>query len=217
MALAIGNKTFDINTPSASSRTFSHNQNTGSDSYLFVLVACPATTVNSVTYAGIPMTLLSSQTPTVYGTEWSFWQLSSPSTGANNVVVSFAAAQFNPTSCYVISTTGSAGSGSVVFDDTAVSPNTTNITVSSNSIVMGALIAGNNVSHNITIDGSSRTLDFTHNINNFTSGALSAVLTSGSKSISISGNTSLSGFYMEITEAAGGSPTGDAGDFFFFF
>lgn len=204
MALAIGNKTFDLNTPSASSRTFSHNQNAGADGYLFVLVACPAITVTGVTYNGVAMTNVSTQTPTVYGTQWTFWKLAAPATGANNVVVSFSAGQFNPVSTYVVSTTGCAGSGSVVFDDTAASPNTSNITVSANSIVMAALIAGNGVGHDITIDGSSRTLDFTHAINNSTSGALSAVLTAGSKTTSVAANTNVAGFFMEIQEAGGG-------------
>ena len=217
MALAIGNKTFDLNTPSASSRTFSHNQNTGSDGYLYILVACPSVTVTGVTYNGVAMTNVGTQTPTVYGTQWTFWKLAAPATGANNVVVSFSGGQYNPTSTYVVSTTGSSGSGNVVFDDTATSPNTNSITVSANSIVMCGLLAGNTTSHNITIDGSSRTLDFTHSINNGTSGALSAVLTSGSKTTSVSNNTDVAGYFMEILEAAGGSPYGDDGDFFLMF
>ncbi len=209
MALVIGNKTFDLNTPSTSSRTFSHTQNAGADRYLYILVACPATTVTGVTYGGVAMTKVSTQSPGVYGTQWSFWKLANPNTGANNVVVSFAAGQFNPVSTYVVSTTGSSGSGNVVFDDTAVSPTTSSITVSANSIVMCGLLAGNGVGHNITIDGSSRTLDFTHAINNSTSGALSQVLTSGSKTTSLSGSTSVAGFFMEIKEAASVLSTGN--------
>lgn len=207
MALAIGNKTFDLNTPAATTRTFAHNQNVGADGYLYILVACPATTVTGVTYNGVSMTSADTpRTPGAYGTQWSFWKLSSPATGVNNVVVTFAAAQFNPVSTYVVSATNSSGSGNFFFDDTSTSPNTGNITVSANSIVMGALIAGNGVGHNITIDGSSRTLDFTHSINNFTSGALSAVLTAGSKTTSVAANTSVTGYFMEIKEAvaAGG-------------
>lgn len=217
MALAIGNKTFDNTNPGAGTRTFSHNQNTGSNGYLYILIACPATTVSGVTYAGVSMTNVSTQTPGVYGTQWTFWKLAAPATGSNNVVITYSTGQFNPVSAFVVSTTGSSGSGSVVFDDTAASPNTSSITVAANSIVMAGLLAGNGVGHDITIDGSSRSLEFTHPINNSTSGAFSAVLTSGSKTTSVSAATNTAGFYMEIQEAAGGSPFGDDGDFFLLF
>lgn len=204
MALVIGNKTYDRNTPSSTTRTFSHTQNVGADGYLYILIACPATTVTGVTYNGVSMTNVGTQTPSVYGTQWTFWKLASPTTGANNVVVTFATAQYNPVSTYVVSTTGSAGNGNVFFDNTASSPNTGSITVSNNSVVMCGLMAGNGVGHVITVDGSLRPLDFTHNINNYTSGALSAVLTSGSKTTSIAGTTSVAGYFMEILEAGGG-------------
>jgi hypothetical protein len=92
-----------------------------------------------------------------------------------------------------------------VFDDTALPPNSTNITVSSNSIILGAAAAGANVSKDITLDGTSRTLEFTHSIYNYTYAAFSAAgLTAGSKAVSVSNSATVAGYYLEIKESAGG-------------
>lgn len=204
MALAIGNKTADLATPAITTRTFSHNMSTGSNGYLFLIIATDSvSSFSGVTYAGSAMTKLGEQTTTTTGDRWTFWGLAAPATGVNNVVITFLAAPFNPVSTLAVSVTGCAGGGNIVFDDTAASTNSTNITVSANSIILAGLIGGNNVGHVITLDGSSRTLEFTHNINNYHSTALSATgLTAGSKSVSVAGNTDVAGYYLEIKEAS---------------
>jgi hypothetical protein len=204
MALTVGNQTYDLSTPAAASRTFSHNQNSGSGGYLFIIVAmADVVTYTGVTYNGVAMTLLDIQrTATSYG-RWAIYRLANPATGANNVVVSFSGAQYNPVSTWALSVTECAGEGNIVFDNTSASPNSTAITVSTNSIIAAACLKGNNATPTITLDGSSRTVLFNQNINNYHAGALSATgLTSGSKSVSLSSVTDVAGFYLEIKEQA---------------
>jgi len=209
MALAIGNKTADLATPSATTRTFSHNMSTGTNGYLFVVIAMSDTvTISSVTYAGTAMTLSSVVVTTGTNTRWAIYYLASPATGVNNVVETFSVAQYNPVSTFVFSATGCNGVGDIVSDDTSTSPNSTTISISANSMIFGALVAGNNVGHAITLDGSSRSLEYTSAINNYTSGAFSATgLTSGVKNVSVAAGANLAGFYFEIKEFASASNT----------
>ena len=202
MALAIGNKTVDLTTPAGTTRTFSHNMSTGSNGYLFVVIATSDTaTFTSVTYAGVAMTLASVVVTTSTNTRWAIYYLSAPSTGANNVVETYSTGQYNPVSTFAFSATGCNGIGDIVIDDTAASPNSTTISISANSMIWGGLVAGNGTGHVITLDGSSRTLEYTNAINNSTSGALSATgLTAGVKNVSVAAGANLAGYYFEIKE-----------------
>lgn len=204
MALTKGNTTYDLNTPAAASRTFSHNMSTGANGYLLVLIAMAnVVTITGVTYNGVSMTSLGTSTTTTTSSRWAWYGLASPATGANNVVVSFSSAQYNPVSTSAISFTGCNGFGTPVFDDTTSSPNSTNITVSTNSMIVGAAIGGANTSKDITLDGSSRTLEFSHNINNYHYLAFSATgLTSGSKTVSVANSAQVAGYYIEVKEVA---------------
>lgn len=210
MAVAIGNKTVDLNTPSASTRTFSHNGSVGANGYLFVYVAMSnAVSISGVTYNGVAMTQISNQTTANTLTIMAIYRLAAPATGANNVVVTFSAGQYNPVLSFAASATGSSGEGNIVFDDTSTSPNSTSITISTNSIIFGALVAGNGTGHVIELPtGTSRTLEFTSAINNSTSGAFSATgLTSGSKNVQVSAAANLAGLYLEIKEAVAAAST----------
>ena len=181
MPLVKGNTTSDRRVPSASTYSFSHNQNTGSDGYLFVVIACPATTVSSVTYGGVGMTLVQRQS-TGYSTDWTVWRLAAPLTGVNTVLVTMAGANFNGVSTFVVSFTGCAGVGNTAYNGTAANPVTTSVTISTNSMIIGAVLGGNSTTAYIQIpQGTGRTLEWNDNINNFTWGAVSPSLTSGSK------------------------------------
>ena len=210
MALGLNNKTANIGTPSATTQTIPHVTTAGSNLQMSLTIAMGnAVTVTGVTYNGVAMTLVDTNTATGLSTLIYLWKLASPSSGTNNIVITFSAAQYNPVSSYAISASGAAGVGNTIFDDTATSPNSTTLTVSTNSMIFGLLVAGNNTSHVITLDGSSRTLEYTHNINNYTSGALSATgLTSGSKNVSVSAGANLAGYYYEIKEFAATSTQG---------
>ena len=202
MPLVKGNKTSDRRIPAASTYSFSHNQNTGSDGYLFVVIACPATTVSSVTYNGVGMTLVQRRA-TGYSTDWTVWRLAAPATGANTVLVTMAGSNFNGVSTFVVSFTGCAGVGNTGYNGTAALPVTASVTISTNSMIIGAAIGGNNTTAYIEIpQGTSRTLEWNDNINNYTWGAVSPSLTSGSKTCQ-AGSTS-TGIIMltEVKEVA---------------
>ena len=211
MALEIGYKTVDLITPAGTTRTFSHNMSTGSNGYLFIVIAMPnpAMTFTSVTYGGNAMSSVSFNVTTVTNCVWGIFSLANPPTGANDVVITFSVAQYNPVSSFAFSATGCAGTGSTSFLDTTSSPLSSSLTISANSIIFGGLIAGNNVSHVIELPtGTSRTLEYTSSIYNYTSGALSATgLTSGSKSVTVSAGATLSGNWFEIKEFAAATPT----------
>lgn len=181
MPLVKGNTTSDRRVPSASTYSFSHNQNTGSDGYLFIVIACPATTVSSVTYGGVGMTLVQRQS-TGYSTDWTVWRLAAPLTGVNTVLVTMAGANYNGVSTFVVSFTGCAGVGNTAYNGTAANPVTTSVTISTNSMIIGAVLGGNSTTAYIQIpQGTGRTLEWNDNINNFTWGAVSPSLTAGSK------------------------------------
>ena len=208
MALTKGNVTSDRRVPAASSYTISHNQNVGANGYLFVTIACPATTVTTVTYNGVSMSLVQ-RNATGYSTDWTVWRLASPSTGANNLVVTMAAGNFNGVSTFIVSFTDCAGAGNTGYNGVAASPVTTSVTISTNSMIIGAAIGGNNTTAYIEIpQGTGRTLEWNDNINNYTWGAVSPSLTSGSKTCQ-SGSTSTNIIMLtEIKEFAAVSTMG---------
>lgn len=216
MALTKGNTTSDRRIPSASSYSFSHNQNTGSDGHLFVVIACPATTVSSVTYGGNSMTLVQRRS-TSYSTDWTVWELDAPPTGSNTVAVTMASANYNGVSTFVVSFTGCSGVGNTAYNGTPSTTTTASITISNNSIIIGASIGGNNTGANMEIpQGTARTLEWNDNINNFTWGAVSPTLSSGS--VTCESNSSASNILMltEVQEAGGGGG-GNSGSFFLMF
>ena len=196
MALVEGNRTTDRRIPAGSSYSFSHNQNVGSDGCLVIIIAAPAVSTSSVTYGGVSMTRKRNQS-TPYGTNWTVWELKNPPTGVNTVAVTLSSGSWNGTSTVCYSFTGSDGVGSIGYNGTQTSPSTTSLTISSNSMILGTLIGGNSTSANIQIpQGTSRPVDWNHNINNYTWGGISPSLTSGSKTIQ--GSSTASSIIMGI-------------------
>ena len=202
MPITIGNKTTNIGTPQSSTQTFSHNNGGGTNNYLYlVTVMANAASFQSATYAGVNITAFASFGTTVTNSTIQVWQLPNPATGNNNIVLTFNTAVWNGVSSFVFSVSGANGFGNISSDNTASSPNSTTIAVSANSYVFGCMISGNSATNAITIDGSSRPLEYTHNVNNYTSGALSLALTAGTKNVSVSGLSDVAGLYFEIKEA----------------
>ncbi len=216
MALVEGNRTTDVRVPAGSSYSFSHNQNAGSDGCLVVIVAAPAVSTSSVTYGGQAMTNKSNQS-TPYSTNWTVWELKNPPTGTNTVAVTLSSGSWNSTSTVCYSFTGSNGVGNIGYNGTQSNPSTTSLTISANSMILGSLIGGNSTAAYIEIpQGTSRTVDWNHNINNFTWGGISPSLTAGSKTIE-GGSTSTSVILgVEITELAAPSG-GSSGSWFMIF
>lgn len=202
MPITIGNKTTNIGTPQSSTQTFTHNNGGGTNNYLYlVTVMANAANFQTATYAGVNMNAIASWNNLVINTRIQVWQLPNPATGNNNIVLTFNTATWNPVSSFVFSVSGANGFGNIVSDDTASSPNPTTIAVSANSYVFGCMLSGNSATNAITIDGSSRPLEYTHNVNNYTSGALSLALTAGTKNVSVSGLSDVAALYFEIKEA----------------
>ena len=183
MALVEGNRTADRRIPASSSYSFSHNQNTGSDRCLVIIVAAPVTSVSSITYGGQSLTNVR-QNNTPYSTYWSVWRLLSPPTGTNTVSVNLSSSNYNGVSTVCYSFTGSSGVGNTSYNGTQTIGPTTNLTISPNSMIIGSIIAGNSTGAYIQIpQGTSRPIDWNHNINNYTFGGISPSLTSGTKTI----------------------------------
>jgi hypothetical protein len=202
MPLVEGNRTADVRIPAASSYSFTHNQNAGSDGCLVIIVAAPAVNTTSITYGGVSMTNKRSES-TPYSTHWSVWELKNPPTGINTVLVTLNTASFNSTSTVCYSFTGSNGVGVTAYNGSQTNPSTTSLTISTNSMILGTLIGGNSTSAYIEIpQGSSVPVDWNHNINNYTWGGISPSLTAGSKTIE-GGSTATSIIMgIEVTEKA---------------
>ena len=183
MALVEGNRTTDRRVPASNSYSFSHNQNAGSDGCLIVIIAAPAVSVSTVKYGGQTMTNVR-QNNTSYSTYWSVWKLTSPPTGVNTVLVNLSSGSWNGTSTVCYSFTGCDGVGNTNLNNTQAVNQTTSVNISANSMIIGSVISGNATSAYIQIpSGTSRPLDWNHNINNYTFGGISPSLTAGSKTI----------------------------------
>ena len=202
MPLVEGTFTGDRRIPSASSYSFSHNQNTGSGGCLVIIIASPAVSVSSVTYGGQSLTNVR-QDSTSYSTFWSVWRLLSPPTGVNTVQVNLSSANYNGVSTVCYSFTGCSGVGNTSLNNSQAVNQTTSVSILTNSMIIGSVISGNATSAYIAIpQGTNRTIDWNHNINNSTWGGISPSLTSGSKTIQ--GGSTATNIIMavEITEAA---------------
>lgn len=182
MALVELGNGFDVRVPASSSWSFNYTNPSASDT-LVVIVSSPGTSINSVTYGGDSMTQKAIYN-TAYGVYWGVYFLTSPKTGTNSLQVNLSGANFNSCSSVIYSFSGSNGVGNIGFNNTQASPQTTSLTISSNSMIIGACIGGNSTAAYIEIpQGTTRTVDWNHNINNFTWGGISPSLTSGTKTI----------------------------------
>jgi hypothetical protein len=207
MALVIGNQTYSAATPSAITRTISHTQDSGADGYLFVFICCPTTTVTGVTYNSVAMTLHERQNVSAYSSDWTLWKLAAPSTGANNVVVTFAAAQYNSTSFVIVSATGCNSIGQTSYESsgsTSVERTITSLETTSKLFIGG--MAGNN-SGNVLSGISSPATNaetnlYNHNVNNYTFGAFATITLATTSYAKVTASTTVTIFAWEVKEAA---------------
>jgi hypothetical protein len=206
MAITFGNWSAYNSTPLGSTATFNHTQDSGSDGHLIVAIASPVTSVSSVTYNGVSMTLVEAEKLNSYSTYWSFWQLDAPATGTNTVLVTFSTGQFNSTSIVAFSFTGCSGVWNTSYNNTAVTnKNTATVTVSSNSFFIAtAMGSGVNLEGLEVPDGTSITKLYTHNVNNYVWGGVKTTgLAGGSMTwatTNVNNNSIMYG--LEIKEAA---------------
>jgi hypothetical protein len=221
MALAIGNKTPFIQTPTwpATSLTKAHTQNTGADGFLFVsFIMSNTRSYSGCTYGGQAMTLIKTQNFGGLQQRWACYGLLNPPTGSNNIVVSFSGAVNNPVSLFATSFTGSSGAGNFDTNGASTTPNSKTLTVSAGSCIYATGIS-NNAFTGIDIDGSARPLEIQHNTNKQVGGALSLVpLSAGSTSVvtKVTFN-SVSNSRVEIKESSTPPPATNDGNFLLMF
>jgi hypothetical protein len=219
MALSIGTITVDSGTPGNPGVLTSsdHNQNTGADGHLYVLIntieAVPAP--NSVTYGGNALTLEDTGGPMsdYSGITYRLYSLDSPSTGNNDLVITYNTfSVYNEVEYIIISTTGSDGAGGKLFLDNITSApydvSGTISGVSSGSTIFLAAtgLLSNLAGSTLTIDGTDYTWSEDRS-NAMIIGEYKENVSSGSVALSsgTSGNSSIGGYAFEITEA-GGAP-----------
>ena len=143
---------------------------------------------------------------TSYSTDQTVWELDAPPTGSNTVSVTMSGANFNSVSTICYSFTGCNGVGNTSYNNTQSTPVTTSVTISANSMIIGAGISGSGTGLSIEIpQGTSRTVDWNNNINNVSFGGISPSLTSGSKTIEANGSASCVVMAVEVLEAAAAS------------
>ena len=210
MAIAIGNKTASNLNPAASSQTLAHNQNTGSDLTLMVVISMQ-NSVNFVgcTYNGVAMTLVRNHHFSGLSKRQATYVIQAPATGSNNIVVSFTGSQFNPTSIFACSFTGAGNYGAEAVNGGSTSPNSQSLTIAANSIIYATGISNAAQSFGYDIGGSTRTNEFAHNINAQVEGALSATgLAVGATNVTTKADSgNVTNYRIEITEAGGGGTT----------
>jgi len=205
MALTVGTKTNStIAGGGATNMSFSHIQDVGSNPLLTVNIghSIASPNVSGVSYNGTPMTRKYLHPTATTEINVEAWELANPDTGSNTVLVDFSGAQFNPVSTEAISFVGAEPTiGNELFIDTVGPPASGNITVSQNSMVVAVGVAGT-VGTDITIDGSSRTIDWNDNINNYYFGGVSnSGLSAGSIDVSANSSASVALFAYEVKEA----------------
>jgi hypothetical protein len=207
MAIAIGNKTASNQNPNGSTQTLAHNQNTGSDLGLLVVITM-ANTVNfsGCTYNGTAMTLVQNINYSGQSQRCAAYYLQAPATGSNNIVVSFSGSQFNSTSIFAVSFTGAGNFGAFGVDGATTTPNSRSITIAANSIIYLTGLSSNAQNTQYTIGGSSRTFEFSHNTNRVVRGALSATgLSAGATNVTTAADFgTVTNFRVEVQEAGGG-------------
>lgn len=185
MALAIGNKTQSNANPNGTTQTLAHNQNTGSNIGLLVVV----TMSNSVdfsgcTYGGVAMTLARNTLFSAESQRQAAYYLANPATGSNNIVVSFTGSQFNSTSIFAVSFTGADGIDTSNSNTSVSTPNSQSLTIVTNSVIYTSGISSNAQNTGYDIGGSTRTFEFSHNTNIQVRGCLSATgLSAGSQNV----------------------------------
>ena len=221
MALAIGNKTPFIQSPLSpwTSLTKAHTHNVGADGFLFVsFIMSNSRTYSGCTYGGQAMTLIKTQNFGGLQQRWACYGLLNPPTGNNNIVVSFSGSQFNNVSLFAVSFTGSSGAGLFATNGASSTPNSKTLTVNAGSCIY-ALGISKNAFTGIDIDGSARPLEFQHNTNKQTSGALSLIpLSAGSTSVVTKVTfSSVSNSRVEIKESSTPPPSTNDGNFLLMF
>ena len=212
-----GNVTFNNSTPGANFRNQAHTQNTGSDGLIVAQFTMANTTgYASATYGGVAMNVLYGINRAGLGQRMAFFYLENPPTGNNTLRVNFNGNQWNPLSTCIRSFTNSGGVGNSLRTGGQPTPNTQNLTVSDDSLIMITSCSINAITSQQIPTGTNRTYT-QHNTNRqVATGAISANAGHSAGVISLRATSTFGSLSLDRTEILGLTNTVDtsSGDFF---
>ncbi len=172
-----GNTTNANPTPGSNSHSINHNQNAGTNKLLVVFVTMSNAnnrTFTGATYNGIQMTQLYQINRSGLSQRMVCYHLESPADGNNTLKINFNGNQFNPISIHIRSFTGSGSVGTHALVGAQSTPNTKNLTVEEDSLIMTTSCSVNQILTQQIPTGTNRTFT-THNTNRqVATGAISA-------------------------------------------
>ena len=211
-----GNVTNANPTPGGNSKTQAHTQNTGSDGLIIAqFTMSNSRTYTGCTYGGQAMTQLYQINRNGLSQRMAFFYLENPPTGNNNIVVSFNGSQWNPISMHIRSFTNSGGVGASARTGGQSTPNTQNLTVEDDSLIMITSCSINAITSQQIPTGTNQSYT-QHNTNRqVATGAISADVGHGAGSISIRATSTSGSVSLDRTEIKGlSSSAGGSSDFF---
>lgn len=210
-----GNTTSANPTPGANFYQFSHNQNAGNNRFLVVMFTMSnSRTYSSATYNGSAMTQLYQINRNGLSQRMAFFYMVDPPTGSNTLRVNFSGSQWNPISVHARSFTDSGGIGNSLRTGGQTTPNTQNLTVSADSLILATACSINAISSIQIPQGTNRTF-VTHNTNRQVgTGAITADEGHSAGTISVRTTSTSGSVTNDRTEIKGLSSSGGESDFF---
>lgn len=217
MAAATKGNVTNLNpTPGNSFYQFTHNQNAGAGGLVVVqLTMSNAKTYTGATYGGQNMVQLHTTNRGGLGQRMAFFYLVTPPTGNNTLRVNFNGSVWNPISVHARSFTDSGGIGNFLRTGGQATPNTQNLTVSDDSLIMTTSCSINAITGQQIPTGTNRTFT-THNTNRqVATGAITADAGHSAGAISLRATSTFGSVSLDRVEIKGlTSSGGSSGDFF---
>tara|TARA_R110001599_G_scaffold66248_1_gene187205 strand:- start:13752 stop:14414 length:663 start_codon:yes stop_codon:yes gene_type:complete len=211
-----GNTTNANPTPGANFKNQTHTHNVGSDGLIVAqFTMSNARTYTGATYGGVAMTQLYQINRGGLGQRMAFFYLENPPTGSNTLRVNFNSSQWNPISLHIRSFTNSGGVGNSLRTGGSATPNTQNLTVSDDSLVMITSCSINAITSQQIPTGTNRTYT-QHNTNRqVATGAISADTGHSAGTISLRSTSTFGNVSLDRTEILGISSSDTSGGDFF--
>ena len=212
-----GNVTNNNGTPGNSFRNQAHNQNVGSDGLIVAqFTMSNSRTYSSATYGGVAMTQLYQINRSGLGQRMAFFYLENPPTGNNTLRVNFNGSQWNPLSTHIRSFTNSGGIGNSLRTGGVSTPNTQNLTVSDDSLILMTSCSINAITGQQIPTGTNQTY-VQHNTNRqVATGAISSNAGHSAGSISLRATATFGSLSLDRTEILGISAPVETGNADFF-
>lgn len=160
MSLSLGNESDFSQVPASTTYTHSHNNN---GDYLIVILGFTSLgtfggTVSTVTYNGVTMSELQQDIININSGKLAFFELESPASGANDVVITFATSFAGAVAGSIISFNNGQSGGNSEINTGDTTPTEPSFTISQDSIVIGISASNFNTSSIELPQGTSRTI-----------------------------------------------------------